>query len=71
MENKHLSPRLAVKWFGMLSTTVYRHVAIRYATKFGAGRVVVGAVFGEGRQKSIVRSYQLLPQQALVLQHAY
>ena len=55
--------------FGIPNTTVYLHVA-KYA-KFGAGRLAVGAVLGEGVQKAIVWCGQLLPQQALGLQHAY
>ena len=35
-----------------------------YYAKLGTVRPAVGAVVGEGRQKSIVRSCQLLPQQA-------
>ena len=70
VETKQLSPRLAGEWFGILNTTVYRHVAKKYA-KFGAGRPAVGAVLGEGGQKIIARSCQLLPQQASGLQHAY
>ena len=63
VETKQLSPRLAGEWFDIPDTTsVRRHVAKKYA-KFGA-------VLGEGRQKSIVRSCQLLPQQAFGLQHA-
>ena len=68
VETKQLSPRLAKEWFDIPDTTVCRHVA-KYA-KFGAVRVSVGAVLGEGRQKSIVWSCQLLLQQALGLQHA-
>ena len=69
VETKQLSPRLAGEWFDIPDTTVCRHVAKKYA-KFGAVRLAVGAVLGEGRQKSIVRSFQLLPQQSLGLQHA-
>ena len=60
VETKQLSPRLAGEWFDIPDTTVCRHVAKKYA-KFGTVRLVVGAVLGEGRQKSIVRSCQLLP----------
>ena len=70
VEIKQLSPKLAGEWFGIPNTTVIRHVAKKYA-KFGIVRPAVGAVLGEGRQKSIVRSCQLLPQQALKLQHGY
>ena len=69
VETKQLSPRLAGKWFGIPDTTVCRHVAKKY-TKYGAVRLAVGAVVGEGVQKIIVRCCQLLPQQALGLQHA-
>ena len=51
------------------NTTVSRHVAKMYA-KFGTVGPAVGAVLGEGRQKNIVWSCQLLPQQSLELQHA-
>ena len=70
METKQLSPRLAGEWFGIPNTTVYLHVAKKYA-KLGAGRLAVGAVLGEGVQKIIVWCCQLLLQQALGLQHAY
>ena len=71
VETKQLSPRLAGEWLGIPNTTVYLHVAKKYA-KFGAGRPAVGAVLGEGGQKSIVQSCQLFPdQQAFGLQHAY
>ena len=65
-----LSPRLAGEWLGIPSTTVYLHVAKKYA-KFEAGRLAVGAVLGEGGQETTAQSCQLLPQQALGLQHAY
>ena len=55
VETKQLSPRLAGEWFDIPDTTVCRHVAKKYA-KFGAARLAVGAVLGEGRQKSIVQS---------------
>ena len=63
VETKQLSPRLAGEWFDIPHTTVCWHVAKKYA-KFGAVRLAVGAVLGEGRQKGIVRSCQLLPQQS-------
>ena len=66
VEIKQLSPRLAGEWYGIPNTTVSRHVAKKYA-KFGTVRPAVG----EGRLKSIVQSCQLLPQQALELQHGY
>ena len=69
VEIKQLSPRLAEEWFGIPNTTVSQHVAKKYA-KFGAVRLAIGAVVGEGVQKIIVRCCQLLPQQALGLQHA-
>ena len=69
METKQLSPRLAGEWFGVPDTTVSRHVAKKYAN-FGTVRLAFGAVVGEGVQKIIVRCCQLLPQQALGLQHA-
>ena len=67
VETKQLSPRLAGELIP--DTTVCRHVAKKYA-KFGAVRLAVGAVLGERVQKIIVRCCQLLPQQALGLQHA-
>ena len=70
METKQSSPRLAGEWFGIPNTTVYLHVAKKYAN-LGAGRLAVGAVLGEGVQKLTVRYCQLLLQQALGLQHAY
>ena len=69
VETKQLSPRLAGEWLGIPNTTVCRHVAKKYA-KFGAVRLAVGTVVGEGRQKILVRCCQLLLQQALGLQHA-
>ena len=45
VETKQLNPRLAGEWFGIPSTAVYWHV-------FEAGRPAVGAVLGEGGQKS-------------------
>ena len=70
METKQLSPRLTGgEWFGIPNTTVSRHVAKKY-TKFGAVRLAVGAMVGEGVQKINVRCCKLLPQQALGLQHA-
>ena len=52
VEVKQLSPRLEGEWFGIHYTTVCLHVAKKYA-KFGAGRLGVGAVLGEGVQKII------------------
>ena len=66
VEIKQLSPRLAGEWFVIPNTTVSRHVAKKYA-KFGTVGPAVGAVLGEGRQKNIMWSYQLLPQQSLEL----
>ena len=66
VKTKQLSPRLAGEWFDIPDTTVCWHVAIKDA-KFGAVRLAVGAVVGEGRQKIIVRYCQLLLQQALGL----
>ena len=40
------------KQFVIPNNTVYLHVAKRYA-KFGAGRLAIGAVLGEGVQKII------------------
>ena len=54
VETKQLSPRLAGEWFGIPNTTA----------KFGTGRPAFGPVLGEGGQKIIVQSCQLLPQQA-------
>ena len=65
-----LSPRLAGEWFGMPNTTIYLHVSKKYA-KFEAGGLAVGAVLGEKVQKIIQRRCQLLPQQALGLQHGF
>ena len=71
VEIKQLSPRLAGEWFGIPNITVSWHVAKKYAqfgtvrpsrhvakkyAQFGTVRSAVGAVLGEGRQKSIVRS---------------
>ena len=70
VEIKQLSPRLAGEWFAIPNTTVIRHVTKKYA-KFGTVRPAVGAALGEGRQKSIVWSCQLLSQQVLKLQHGY
>ena len=53
VEIKQLSPRLTGEWFHIPNTTVSWHVAKKYA-KIGAVRLAVGAVLGEGRQKSIV-----------------
>ena len=69
MEIKQLSPRLAGEWFVIPNTTVSRHVAKKYAN-VGTVGPAVGAVLGERRQKNIVWSCQLLPQQSLELQHA-
>ena len=52
VESKQLSPRLAGESLGMPNTTVYLHVAKTYA-KFGAGRLAITAVLGEGVQKSL------------------
>ena len=60
VETKHLTLRLAGEWFGILKTTVYPHVARKYA-KFEAGRSAIGVVLSEKGQKSIVWSFQLLP----------
>ena len=51
VEIKQLSPRLAGEWFGIPNTTVSWHVAKKYA-KFGAIRLAVSAVVGEGAQKN-------------------
>ena len=59
VETKELSPRSAGEWFGIPKTTVYWHVAKKYA-KLGVGRPAVGAVLGEGGQKSIVQSCQCM-----------
>ena len=49
-ETKELTLRLAKEWFGIPKTTVYQHIARKYA-KFGAGRPGVGAVLDERTEK--------------------
>ena len=53
VETKQLTLRLAGERFGIPKTTVYRHVARKYA-EFGAGRPAIGTVLDEKGQKSIV-----------------